>query len=112
MGDTTAGTVTIVLRANLVSFKSDMSDATGTANQATKELADGVDVNMREARGSIMMLEHEIGIKLPREMNTLIAGIPGIGAAFEAILPALAAVFIVKKVYDFIEATRSEERRV
>jgi hypothetical protein len=86
-----------------------MGTAANTANQATKELADGVDVNMREARGSVMLLEHEIGIKLPREMNTLIASIPGVGAAFEAILPALAAVFIVKKVYDFIEATKAAQ---
>src|ERR1019366_4529571 len=109
MGDTNAGTVNIILRANLVSFKDDMGDAAGAAKQATKELADGVDVNMREARGSVMLLEHEIGIKLPREMNTLIASIPGVGAAFEAILPALAAVFIVKKVYDFIEATKAAQ---
>src|ERR1022692_2586775 len=100
----TAGEVVIRVRANLTEFKSGMTEATGVAGKATKDMAESMDYSMREARGSMMLLEHEMGIKLPREINTLLASVPGIGLAFEALLPIMAAVFAAKMIYDMVEA--------
>src|ERR1035437_7274034 len=102
-GENSAGVVSITLKANLVSCSEGMKQASATANASTKELADSVDTNMRSARGSIMLLEAECGVHLPRSINTLIAEIPGIGAAFEALLPVMAAVFAVTTIEKFID---------
>lgn len=68
-----------------------------------KDFSDSTDYSMREARGSLMLMEHELGVRLPREMNTLIATIPGIGLAMESLLPIMGAVFAGKMIYDFYE---------
>jgi hypothetical protein len=64
----------------------------------------GVSGSMREARGSLMLIEERLGVHIPRELNTLIAQIPGLAAAFEALLPVVGAVFAVGVIANFVEA--------
>src|ERR1035437_8866931 len=99
----TAGEVVIKIRANLVDFKQGMTDATGVANKAGKDMADGIGGSMRESVGSMRLLEGELGIHIPRELNRVIASIPGVQAAFSAMLPvagAAAPIGVVGKMID------------
>jgi hypothetical protein len=103
------GTLTVDLVANTATFQGDLGKAANSAKEFGKSgVQAGTDFNfsMREARGSLMLMEHEMGVRLPREMNTLIASIPGIGLAFEALLPIMGAVFAAKMIYDFVEKNK------
>jgi hypothetical protein len=77
--------------------KSDLKDLGGSAGQA----GDAMDYSMLKARGGLMIVESELGVHLPRALNTLIATIPGVGFAFSAMLPIIgvvAAVAIIEKL--------------
>src|SRR5271157_2526340 len=105
----TVGELRVNLKAGTAEFTGPLSDARaslGDFGTAAREAGQKAEFSMREARGSMMLMEHELGVRLPREMNTLIAGIPGIGVAMEALLPILGVVFAVKFITDWVEAHR------
>jgi len=106
------GTLTVDLVANTATFTADLGKAGNSLDGFGKQAqgaGDAMDFSMREARGSLMLVEHEIGVRLPREMNTLIAQIPGIGAAMQALLPIMGAVFAAKMIYDFVEKSKAAQ---
>src|SRR4051795_12705615 len=96
------GALIIRLQAETAQFREDMgkvkADLDGLKGKS-KEF-DG-SFNMMEARGSMMVLEESLGIRLPRHINSLIATIPGIGAAFELLLPVMGAVFAIGFISKF-----------
>ncbi len=105
----TVGVLTVDLVANTAEFTGDLGKAADSAEEFGKSAANAggaMDFSMREARGSMMLLGEELGVRVPRELRTLIAEIPGVGAAFAAIIPIIGAVFAVGLIYKAIEAHR------
>jgi len=96
----------IDVSANTASFDSSMDKVVGSAQkgaQGIQSAFDSQDFSMREARGGLMILEEEFGVRLPRELNTLIAQIPGVGAAFEAMLPVIGVVAAITVIGTLID---------
>jgi hypothetical protein len=88
---------TAQFREDMGKVKSDLADLKGGADQA----GEGIATSMTKARGGLMLAEDAAGVRLPRALNTLLAGIPGVGAAFSAMLPVvgvLAAIEVVSKL--------------
>ncbi len=109
------GTLTVDLLANTATFTADLGKAGNSLDELGKKAAhagDGIDVSMRAARGSLMLIGDEFGVHLPREIRTMIAEIPGIGLALEAILPIMGVVFAAKMIYEFIEANEKAAREL
>ena len=101
---TQIGEVNINLRMSLAQFKTDVKDGADAASTATKQLASDVGNNMGEARGSLMLLNEELGIKMPRHLTALIAKIPALGAAFSAMLPIVGVVAAVEVIEKLVSA--------
>jgi hypothetical protein len=60
-----------------------------------------MDYSFTQARGSLMLVENVAGVRIPRALNTLLAGIGPVGGAFAMMLPlvgVVAAVAIVEKL--------------
>ena len=109
------GELVVNLKAQTASF----TDSMGKTRQCFvdfKEDAAGagqaMDFSMREARGSLMVMEHELGVHLPREINTLIASVPGVGAAFQTLLPIMGVVFAAGLIYKFVEDNKKAAAQV
>jgi hypothetical protein len=105
------GEVSINLRMSLVNFKKDVQDGTDAAKRSTKDLSDSVKGNIGEARGSLALLGEEIGVHLPRHLQTFIAGIPGVGPALTAAFSSvavLALIEVVVKLAEKIEQFRAQ----
>jgi hypothetical protein len=98
------GEVSINLRMSLAQFKTDTAAGTQAASQATKEMASSMSESTSEARGSLMLLNHELGIQMPRHLTALIAQIPGLSSAFATMLPLVGVIAAVEVVYKLIEA--------
>jgi hypothetical protein len=107
------GALIIRLQAETAQFREDMgkvkADLDGLKGKS-KEF-DG-SFNMMEARGSMMVLEESLGIRLPRHINSLIATIPGIGAAFELLLPVMGAVFAIGFISKFVEEHKKAAKEI
>ena len=73
------GALIIKLQAETAQFRSDMgkvkSDLDDLGSKGTSAGA-AMGGGMREARGSLMLIEESVGTHLPRELNTLLATIP------------------------------------
>jgi hypothetical protein len=98
------GQLTINLEAQTAEFTSNMEKADQTVQEFGKSAAAAgqqIDFSMREARGGIALAGEELGVHLPRHLQTLIAQIPAVGAAFAEMLPiigVIAAVAIIEKL--------------
>ena len=100
------GDLTISIKANTVEF----TDGAGNVVAKLRNMGDESEKagkqmtsSMGEARGGLMLTEHLLGVPLPRHLNSLIAQIPGVGAAFATMLPivgVLLAIEILGKLYD------------
>ena len=89
------GTLTVDLVANTATFTADLGKAGNSLDefgQKAAQAGDTMDYSMREARGSLMLVSEEVGVHIPRHLQTLIAEIPGVGLAFAEMLP-LVGVF-------------------
>jgi hypothetical protein len=98
------GTLTVNLEANTATFSGDLGKAAKSAEDfGAKAGAAGkrIDYSMREAKGGMMLMSEELGVHIPRHLQTLIAGIPAVGAAFAEMLPligVIAAIAIIAKL--------------
>ena len=103
------GALIISLRAETAQFRADMGKVKTDLNDLkgiSQETGSAMDFSMHEARGSMMLLGEETGVRIPRHLQALIATIPGVGAAFAAMLPLVgvaAAVMVIVKLIDKIE---------
>jgi hypothetical protein len=87
--------------------KSDLSNL----KDGSASTGSAMDYSFTEARGSMMLLGEEIGVRVPRHLQTLIASIGPIGSAFAAILPVVgvvAAIAVLEKVKDKIQEARDK----
>lgn len=105
MSDTgDVGALVILLQAETAQFRDDLGkvqkDLDDLANKG-KNAGDKLDYSMLNARGSMMIIEQITGTRLPRALNTLLASIGPIGAAFSTMLPIIgvaAAIAVVLKL--------------
>ena len=84
MADEAISSLYVLLGLNTVDFEKGAEDAKRIANRAAGDI-DKSFASITEGRGGLMLAEDAIGIRLPRHLNTLIAKIPGVAAAFSAI---------------------------
>ena len=98
---------TAQFRSDLGKVKADLDNLKGGAESA----GSGIDFSMTKARGSLMLMENAVGVRLPRALNGLIASIPGVGVAFQAMLPiagVLVAIEVVSKLVDAHEKLKEK----
>jgi hypothetical protein len=91
----TIGQVDIELNAKLAKFKSDLAQGTDAVTRGTKQMARSFREQTQEAKGSLALLSEETGVSIPRHLRTLIATIPGVGAALSAAFNSVAIVAIL-----------------
>src|ERR1019366_8587696 len=100
------GELVVNLKAQTASFTDSMGQTRrvfADFGEDAKTAGRAVDFSMRDARGSMMLLGEEAGVHIPRELRTLIAELPGVGAAFAALVPIVGAAFAVGLVYKYVE---------
>jgi hypothetical protein len=106
------GTLTVNLEANTATFSGDLGKASKSAEDFGRKAVEAggkTTYSMLEAKGSMMLLSEELGVHIPRHLQTLIAELPGVGAAFGAMLPlvgVIAAIAIIEKL-----VAKNEEAR-
>jgi hypothetical protein len=106
---TTIGEVNINLRMSLAQFKQDTKSGTEAAGAAGRQIASDMGNSMGEARGAVMLLNEELGVKMPRHLVSLIAKIPGLSAAFAAMLPLVGVIAATKVIYELVEAHKKAQ---
>jgi hypothetical protein len=87
------------LEANTAEFSGDLAKAAGTAQEfgaAAAEAGTEADYSMREARGTVALLGEEIGVRVPRHLQTFIAELGPIGPALEAAFSAVALIALIE----------------
>src|SRR5258706_9148795 len=89
---TTIGEVSINLRMNLVKLKDDVQDGNAAVRRSTKQMADDVGSSSNEARGTLMLLGEEVGVHIPRHLQSAIAKLPGFGTALNLAFSGVAPV--------------------
>src|ERR1017187_7456025 len=103
------GELVVNLKAQTASFTDSMGQTRrvfADFGEDAKTAGRAVDFSMRDARGSMMLLGEEAGVHIPRELRTLIAELPGVGAAFAALVPIVGAAFAVGMVFKWVEANK------
>jgi hypothetical protein len=108
------GALIIKLQAETAQFREDMGkvkqDLDDLGNKGG-EAGEGMSHGMHEAKGSLMLVEESVGVHLPRHLNALIVQIPGVGAAFAAMLPivgVIAAITIIAKLIEKHQEMKDE----
>jgi len=91
MADEAISSMYVLLGLNTVDFEKGAADASKIAKKTSDEIDESFG-NLTEGRGGIALASEAIGIHLPRHLQTLLAKIPGVGAAFSAMLPIAGAV--------------------
>jgi hypothetical protein len=94
-------------RSDVDAWNETVMNAMHDAGDGAQEAGEKISGSMHEARGSLKLIEESLGIHIPREMNTLIAGIPGLSSAFAAMLPVVGIVAAVDIIGRLIQ--RHEE---
>jgi hypothetical protein len=90
---------TAQFRDDMGKVKSELADLGGKSQQA----GDTMDQSFTEGRGGLMLTEDLVGVRLPRHLNNLIAQIPGVGAAFAAMLPIAGILVFIEAIAKLIE---------
>jgi hypothetical protein len=90
----------------MAQFKTDTADGAAAASKATKQIADDTKANIGEARGSLSLLGEEIGVTIPRHLQTFIAEIPGVGTALNAAFSSVAILALVEVLVKAAEAVQ------
>jgi len=104
------------LTVNLNAKTAEFHDSLGKANadlddfgNKGKQAGEKMGASMTEARGGLMLTEHLLGVPLPRHLNSLIAQIPGVGAAFATMLPVVGVLLAIEIIGKLIK--KHEEAR-
>jgi hypothetical protein len=100
---TQIGEVNISLRMSLAQFKTDTADGAAAANKATKQIADDTSSNIGNARGSLMLLGEEIGVHIPRHLQSFITELPGVGTALNAAFASVAVLALIELIAKVVE---------
>jgi hypothetical protein len=92
----------VMLGLDTVSFEAGADKASKIADRTAGDI-DKSFGSIAEGRGGLMLTEEAIGIRLPRHLNTLIAKIPGVAAAFSAMLPIAGVIVAIEIISKLIE---------
>ena len=106
------GTLTVDLVANTATFTADLGKAGNSLDdlgEKAKKAGGAIDYSMAEAKGSTMLLSEELGLHIPRHLQTLINEIPLVGQAFAAMLPLVGVIAAIAIITELI--VKSEEAR-
>ena len=111
------GALIIKLQAETAQFREDM----GKVKQDLDELGDkggkageSMARGFGEAKGGLKLTEEVLGVSIPRHLNALIVQIPGVAAAFSAMLPiigVIAAITIIAKLIEHHQQLRDEAEK-
>ena len=111
-GAVTVGTLKISLVAGTAAFQSDMQGAAGTAKKTAGQIRSEFDrVDFGEARGSLSLFSEQIGVALPRHLQTALAKIPGLQTALAGAFPAIAAVALFEAIGKGVEKLEEMRRK-
>ena len=99
------GALIVSLQAETAKFREDMGKVKGDLDDLKDKSGGAAQAleGIGEARGGIMLIEDAVGVRLPRHLNSLIAQIPGVGAAFALMLPIAGVAVAIKIVGELIE---------
>jgi hypothetical protein len=101
------GSLQVNLTSNTAQFVDDLgkaSDGLGNLKDKAGEAGEGLDKMGSHARGGLMLIEDAVGVRLPRHLNSLmVEAIPGVAAAFSAMLPLAGVAVAIKILGDLIE---------
>lgn len=98
------GTLVVDLTANTASFVSGLDKAGQQAKNSSDDIKGAFDkIDFSEARGGIALLGEEIGVHLPRHVQTFLAKLPGVATAMSAAFPLLAVTMIGEKIFEAAE---------
>jgi hypothetical protein len=109
------GTLTVNLEANTAAFSGDLGKAAASAEDFGKKASTAgqqVDYSMREAKGGMMLMSEELGVHIPRHLQTLIAGIPAVGAAFAEMLPLIGVIAAIAIIVKLIEKNEEAKEKL
>jgi hypothetical protein len=94
------------LRTELAGLRAEQDRLGGSAAGAAKgfgSLANGAQLTtkqLREARGELMLTGEALGVRLPRELRTFLAELPGVGKLLAAAFSVTAIAFLVEKLIE------------
>src|SRR5215470_7633515 len=95
------GTLVVDLTANTARVISGMDKAGQNAKTSADNIARSFErVDFHEARGAIALLGDEIGVRLPRHVQSFLAQLPGVEKAMAAAFPVLAVTMIGEKIFE------------
>jgi hypothetical protein len=102
------------LVARTEAFEKSLDEAKGSVGRFKSTIR----AEMHEAKGSIALLGEEVGIHLPRHLQTFLAGLPGVAPALSAAFSSVAVIALAgilietgKKVYEFIEKNEEAAKK-
>jgi hypothetical protein len=102
------------LVARTTAFEKALDDARAHVRSFNQQAA----AEMREAKGSVTLLGEEIGIHLPRHLQTFIAKLPGVSEAMSAAFNTVAVLALVdivfkagEKVVEFIKKNEDAAKK-
>src|ERR1017187_8429888 len=111
----TIGELVVNLRAQTAEFFDSMGHAKKDLTEfgeKGEEAGQRMSSSMGEARGGLMLTEHLLGVPLPRHLNSLIAQIPGVGAAFATMLPVVGVALAVEILAKLIEKHEAAKQKI
>src|SRR5258708_2809363 len=98
------GILTVDLELKTANFTGPLGKAGQDAQKAGKDIEKGFnEMDLGTAKGSLMVLDEQIGIHIPRHVTALISSLPGLGAALEMAFPVIAIIAVVKAISEFSE---------
>src|SRR5882724_10184887 len=80
-----------------------MDEGTKFASRATRQLSSSIQSEMKDAKGGLLLVEHSVGIHIPRHLNNLLLQIPGVGALFANMLPLIGIAAAITLIVHLIE---------
>jgi hypothetical protein len=88
---------------SVAQFKQDVQDGSAAAKSATKDMADTVGANSREAAGSLALIGEEIGVTIPRHLRTFITSLPGVATALSSAFTGVAVIALIELITKIVE---------
>ena len=75
-----------------------IGDSANSAADEVEDLGTRTKSSMREAHGEVALIGEELGVRLPRHVQTFVAQLPGVGEALTAAFSATAVLFLIQAV--------------
>src|SRR5208337_4334240 len=95
----TIGALSVTLGLDSAKYTNGLRDAeekTKSIGKSAERGFGGMESSAMKARGSLMLVSEELGVRIPRHLQRLIVAIPGVGAAFAAMLPLAGVAMAVR----------------